>query len=314
MEKIKKQQLINWEAKLNPTHNKGRVEAVRLAMICLALNCGTNALELRKARIVPTMQRILQPEFPPELLIQVVEAYVYTQALRWHVGWKESLDKAVDRLFAWPTGEQQTPADIRQLANVPLLNHAIIELRAMFAPKSNYKSLTIPNALEGNEQHIRHMVLDLEVVPHMYNRELERARGAMGGLALQFANLETCVLTVIMAEQQNSVELFASNNSGLVTPLASLLGGPVPTKPLKPTLIDLIDSLAAKGPGKRKFVRFTHQIGPRACVRPLVDVSRFKQHQAQTGASATGGKHIFDRAYTESRMVRSRYIDLSSIS
>lgn len=73
--------MLNWEAEVRPNHDRRCLEALRLVS-----EFRTKAIDLRKTRMKPILRRVLQPDFPPELLIQVVEAYVWVQLLRWRVG------------------------------------------------------------------------------------------------------------------------------------------------------------------------------------------------------------------------------------
>lgn len=231
----------------------------------------------RMARVAATMQRALQPDFPPELLIQVLEHNILPQhkLLRWRVDHTSSLETATEKTLAWPPDTpQNTRFRLSQAAEIPFLASALIELpiAALFPnPKS---PLTIPHALTGNEHRVRHLVLDLELPispkpsPNNFfkgqrlqalDQRLSLFSASLPTLTRLFSNLTTCAVSILLDDPYNLI----SNNLNLHLkrkgPFNLILQPSHNSPDLRPTLVNFLTTFAKLGPGKHKLVRFAVQ-------------------------------------------------------
>jgi len=126
-----------------------------------------------ETRIADTMNRLASPDFPPELLLQVVETAVILQVGHWKVTYSHKLDALAASLFAWPDGvTDATRRLLQQTAETALLKRCIIRIPADLdvSLPLEYK---YPSILLESESHVKHLVIDLNIYAgSAYGREV----------------------------------------------------------------------------------------------------------------------------------------------
>lgn len=138
----------------------------------------------RAAEIANIMSHLASPDFPTELLLQVVETAVVSQAVHWNVTDFHELTALATSLFAWPKGATAaTRRLIQQTAATALLKCCIFRIPADLDELRPAK-YEVPPALVGRESHVKLLVLDLDIhVGGLLDRELAVSTGHMKLLA-----------------------------------------------------------------------------------------------------------------------------------
>lgn len=279
----------------------------------------------RKAEIANVMNRLASPDFPAELLLQVVETAVVSQVGHWNVSVYHNLGALATSLFAWPKGvTSATRRLLQQTAATALLKCGIIRIPADLDELRPAK-YEVPPALLGKENQVKLLVLDLDIhVGGLLDGELAVSAGHMNLLAEAFPRLEVCTYLLHIGYDSDVVP-----SGGYID--VSILGHvkyklkKASTAPDAPSLIvkctvedNLVDFIAAfvkSGPGRRKLIRFSRQRPeflsirgpPPREFRPLVRVSS-PDASPTAGATETtlgheenesliNAKRILDEAY-----------------
>jgi len=257
---------------------------------------------------------MLHKDFPAELLDAILEAAIRSERLRWRATEPASLNAAVDEFFAWPSAlNLDLRTRIRTAAGRALLQKAIIELPADFTNSNSTTDLVLPIALMGNEQGIRHLVLEIKLTARSpaCQAQLNKTCRGLGPLSSRLPNLEVFVVSLVLERNQNDDHEAPSFDLGKLD-LRNFTSFNK-TETLKNTLVRLLDILYAKGPGRRKWVRFIDWRGDwsSASAGPLVRVPEFVAPQAQDGSSEvdassgeskdptgpTAGEQVLEHAY-----------------
>jgi hypothetical protein len=237
-------------------------------------------LELRN----DCLERITGLSFPRELLTQVLEANIESQVPYWRIDHSASLSKVADTAFSkWPEGfGGNLQCLVRDISARAILERSLIIIPAVFTLQF---TLTTPPKVQGNEHHIRYLVLDLRTTPHdgAHNRELSRCSQSMASLKSLFQNLESCVILIHLVHNTGHITgpRVLTDALGRPTFVVSTLSyrnvksiGNVIT--LEQTFIEFVATFLRQGPGKRNFVRFTHSSLQNPALKrigPLVDMS-----------------------------------------
>jgi hypothetical protein len=214
-------------------------------------------------RIASTMNRLAHPDFPSELLLEVVEAAVLSQVSHWHVADSHRLDVLATSLFAWPDYVDIATRRllVRTAANV-LLNICIIGIPADLEERRP-PAYEIPPALVKRETEVSRLVIDLSIpLGDVYSRELTISIGNMDLLAKLFPRLAVCTFLLHIEYDLSDVP----HPSGPALE-AALLGHPMYTfhrhctstatsewlsrSTLEDSLVDFIAAFAKSGAGKR---------------------------------------------------------------
>ena len=246
----------------------------------------------READIANIMNRLASTDFPAELLLQVIETAVVSQVNHWNVTDSDTLSALAKSLFAWPKGVTATTRRLLiQSAETALLKRCIIKIPADVDERRPPK-YEIPPALLGRGNHVKHLVLDLDVhVGSFFDRELIVSTGHMDLLAEAFPRLKVCTFLlhigwdscVVPPGGFIDISILYHPNYKLVK-LDTSLGSPPRTVrcTIGDNLVDFIAAFARSGPGRRKLIRFSRLrpefrwssrgVPPRE-FRPLVRVS-----------------------------------------
>lgn len=267
-------------------------------------------------RIASYMERILDPTFPPELLLSVLEAALASERLRWR-GDADSLESAVDEFFHWPPAIDQHQRRMIQRAAAPILPRtATIEIPAQFKLQGGGAMLlTIPKVLQGHEHHIRYLVLDVRLDDRdgASQGELNKTCRAMDGMKAMFAGLKVCTISLLFDNRKTTVGRSFVDDKLRLRNRTSFSQ----SETLKVSLVRLFNDFYERGPGERKFVRFLDQCprdGSFAHAGPLVNVSGVaaEVHAANNthgedtasgtssgdeNASSSIGARVLDQAY-----------------
>ena len=212
------------------------------------------------------LKRIADPSFPEELRTLVFEA-----TMKLHVPYVKtdqsiSLTKVASQAFGkWPENIGDDAQRLLKLSSTrAVLTQSLIIIPANFTLQF---SLITPSAVQGSGHLIRYLALDLHVAPRdgTCHKELNRGSQSMASLKQLFPKLESCVFMTHLDH-----DLGRGRGSSLMTDrhgqpssvTASLdfrnvkNGGKVIT--LEESFIEFIGALCEQGPGKRKFIRFSH--------------------------------------------------------
>ena len=222
-----------------------------------------------EAEIANVMNRLASPDFPAELLLQVVETAVVSQAGGWNVEYFLELSALAMSLFVWPKGvTAATRRLLRQTAETALLKLCIIRMPADLDERRPPR-YEIPPALLGNESHVRLLVLDLDLyVGCQFDRELIVSTGNMGFLAEAFPRLVVCTYLVHFQYDPRivppggfiDVSIRYHSNYRLETSTSPPESSPRLVKcTVEDNLVDFIAAFVKSGPGRSKFIRFSRQ-------------------------------------------------------
>lgn len=215
-----------------------------------------------ETRIADTMNRLASPDFPPELLLQVVETAVKLQVGHWKVTYSHKLDALAASLFAWPDGvTDATRRLLRQTAETALLKRCIIRIPADLDVCLPLR-YQIPSALLKSESNVKHLAIDLDNhAGSSYSRELSAATDHMAMLAEAFPRLTTC--TFLLRIEYDSLAVWPRSTASVEATILGLSGWRVQDTITRCTMEDhLVDFIAAfvrSGPGRRKRIRFNKQ-------------------------------------------------------
>jgi hypothetical protein len=278
-----------------------------------------------EAYIANVMNRLASPDFPTELLLQVVEIAVVTQVSRWNVADSHTLDALATSLFAWPKGVTTTTRRLlKQTAETALLKRCIVRIPAD-SDERRPPAYKIPPVLLGRASHVKHLILGLVVhIGGLFNRDLIVSTGHMDLLAEAFPRLAVCTYllhieydsTVVPAGGSIDVSILRHANFRLENPTTPLASAYSVRRTVEENLVDFIAAFARSGPGRRKLIRFSRReilcFPPRILYcpsefRPLVRVS--SPHGSSTAGAVEDGladeekeslinaKRILDEAY-----------------
>ena len=218
------------------------------------------------------MNRLAHSDFPAELLLEVVEASVASQVSHWKVTEFHQLDVLAAGLFAWPVGvTAATRKLLVRTAAAVLLKDGIIRIPADLDERRP-PAYDIPPALLGKENHVRRLVLDLDIpVGDAFNRDLTVSIGNMSILSEAFPRLAVCTYLLHIEYDSMVAHLGLATSSTE----AIILGQPyyrlqrrleqhgdrraLVKCTLEESLVDIIAAFARAGPGKRKLIRFSRK-------------------------------------------------------
>lgn len=278
-----------------------------------------------EAYIANAMNRLASPDFPTELLLQVVEIAVVSRVNHWNVADSHTLDALATSLFAWPKGVTSTTRRLlKQTAETAILKRCIIRIPADLDERRP-PAYEIPPALLGRGNHVKHLVLDLEVhVGGLFERDLIVSADHMDLLADAFPRLAVCTYLLHIEYDSNvvpaggfiDVSILSHANFRLETPATPLASAYFVRCTVEENLVNFIAAFARSGPGRRKLIHFSRRntrpllsrgLDLRSEFRPLVSVSGPRE-SSTAGAvedgladeekeSFTNAKRILDEAY-----------------
>lgn len=221
-----------------------------------------------KSGIASILNRLASPDFPAELLLQVVETAVVSQVGHWKVTDSHKLSALVKSLFARPKGvTAATRTLLRQTAETALLKLCIIMIPADLDERRPPK-YEIPPALIGRETHVKHLVLDLDIhVGDRFNTELSVSTGHMDLLAETFPRLAVCTYLlhieydprVVPTGGYIDVSILGHQTWRLEKSTTPFAASRFVRCTVEDNLVDFIDAFARSGPGRRKLIRFSRR-------------------------------------------------------
>lgn len=242
----------------------------------------------KQAISIACLNHMLGPAFPSEMLMAVLEAAIRSERLQWRATQPESLKAAVDEFLAWPSAfDANMRTQLQEVAGRALLKKAIIELPADFTLNNGTTELVLPPAIVGNEKHIRHLVLEIKLNPRnpACQVQLNMACRGVGSLSSRLPKLEVFVASLFL--ERNESEFRAESFDPKKLALRNQKGWKIAdVEDLKTTLVRFFEVLHAKGPGRRKFVRFVDR--KKDCFAhtgPLIKVSEFMALKTKGGSS-----------------------------
>lgn len=251
------------------------------------------------------MNRLMCPDIPSELLLQIIEAAVESQISHWKVTEAHDIHELAAGFFAWPDSVPHSTREVLNQAVVTaLLRKCIIRIPVSSEIGPQSRAFRIPPALEGNENRVSRLVVDIKifvaVVSAATTRDKDLAVGArdMDVLAKAFPRLEVCTFLLhleyhVRVTRRKAGVSFEDNllrflehtfQRGVGQP-ESLGQWVIGT--IEDCLVDFIVAFSSRGPGMCKLIRFSREVhraaafagmclsghDPGRQTRPLVSVS-----------------------------------------
>jgi hypothetical protein len=150
-------------------------------------------------------------------------------------------------------------------------------------------------------------VLEIQSTPRdgCSTGKLNQVTESIGNLKLQFLNLEACIILLHITHDKDEEATSGSIEEIRSTRNISRVNGTYKVTTLEDSIVGFIDVFMKRGPGKRKFVRISHQ-GYRSdptytYIGPMVRLGSLPSdaHAPSTGepTSEVNTKRIFDTAY-----------------
>jgi hypothetical protein len=234
---------------------------------------------------------MLNPAFPAEMLMAVLEAAIRSERLRWRATEPEPLKAAVDEFFAWPSAlDANMRTQLQEAAGRALLKKAIIELPAEFTLNNGTTELVLPPAIAGNEKHIRRLVLEIKMNPRnpACQVQLNMACRGVAPLSSRMPKLEVFVVSLFLERNDSGFRAESFDPKKLA--LRNQKGWKITdVEDLKTMLVRFFEVLHAKGPGRHKFVRFVDRKKDGfANTGPLVKVPECVAPKTEDGSSQVG--------------------------
>lgn len=313
--------LDNWEAEIFSQQDRWS-QALKLV-----LKFRTKEHQRMEIRVANTIDRLLNSAtLPPELLIKIVRHVVVSQVSRWNVDETHDIDALTDKLFLWPDNVPDNFREIlKQTAVDILFKESIIRIPSEL---TSLYTLTLPQVLKTNEHHIRRLVVDIVTLPRNngYSRETTRAMRSimrsMSSLASTFTKLTVCVFLLHNRNVGQEFRFRFSTNFGEDVLELRNLNHVKRCVTWETILVDSIAVFARSGPGKRKLIRFSHNVrSDPDCRRagnelrsfgPLVEIGggawtdepSENEMARKEDLAFTRAKRIFDQSYRGPRVER----------
>lgn len=138
------------------------------------------------------------------------------------------------------------------------MKEAIIELPAEFTPPNDAPIFVTPPALAGKEHHVRHLVLDikLDLRDGAVQTQLNRASKGMRLMSSRLPNLESFVASLLIGNRKH--ESRAKSFGAEMLNIRNRVTWKM-IETLRTSLVEFCHVLRARGPGRRKFIRFLEQ-------------------------------------------------------
>ena len=259
----------------------------------------------KEAHIASAMNRLASPDFPTELLLQVVEIAVVSQVNHWNVADSHTLDALATSLFAWPKGVTATTRGLlKQTAETAILKRCIVRIPADLDERRP-PAYEIPPALLGRSSHVKHLVLNLEVhIGFFFSRELIVSTGHMDLLAEAFPRLAVCTYLlhidfdsfIVPPGGFIDVSILSHADFRSEKPTTPPASDEISMCTVEDNLVDFIAAFARWGPGRRKLICFTRRkthflpsriLNLHSEFRPLAKVS--SPHGSSTAGAVDNG-------------------------
>lgn len=185
------------------------------------------------------MRRLVDPAFPRELLLMIIEFATGSRDLHWWPSEDHTLDMLADSFFVWPCEvENDTQVILRQAVADVLLKAFLTKILLRVTTKD---TLMIPLSLNGNSIHVRRLVVELPPIflttSGRFN-EAENIRG-LELLRTSFPRLETCICMLRLGAFWSILKILP----------------PAKVATAKKKLAEVVAVFLKSGPGRRKFVR-----------------------------------------------------------
>lgn len=185
------------------------------------------------------MRRLVDPAFPRELLLIIIEAATGSRSLHWWPSEDHTLDMLAESFFVWPCEvESDTQVILRQAVADVLLKAFLTKILLRVTTKD---TLMIPLSLNGNSIHVRRLVVELPPIFLTTGGRFNEAESFRGLelLRTSFPKLETCIRLLRLGTFWIILDIL---------PPAKVIAA-------KKILAEIVAVFLKFGPGRRKFVR-----------------------------------------------------------
>ena len=110
------------------------------------------------------MNRLVCPDIPSELRLQIIEAAIKSQIGHWSVTEDHDVHDLAASFFAWPDSVPHTSRDmLERTAATALLRKCIIRIPISSKIGDEPQAFRIPLALKGNESRVSRLVVDVPI-------------------------------------------------------------------------------------------------------------------------------------------------------
>jgi hypothetical protein len=250
------------------------------------------------------MNRLVCPDIPSELLLQIVEAAVESQIGHWKVTEDHDVDVLAADFFVWPDSIPQNVRNVlERTAATALLRKCIIRIPISSKIEDQPRAFRIPSALECNETRVSRLVVDITILvgtAGAANRDKDLAIGArdMDILAKAFPRLAVCTFLLHLEYHARVIRRDTDTtfeDAMLGYPQYRFQRGAIQHESrgswnrgtLEECLVHFVVAFTGCGAGKQKLIRFSREVHRPAgfagmCLgvndngrqyRPLVNVS-----------------------------------------
>ena len=298
------QQLVAWQTKLASRQRRNK-EALRIVLKFKRHEHARN-----KMQIAETLQRLTSSALPGELLKLVVEAAAKSLTSSISTIQSSLLETVAEKVFArWPEDlTDGTRSLLRQEAVDVMLKHNFIKVPAKFTSLHTY---WLPQILRGKEHMLRYLLLDVYTLP-CTSSFTNRLEFGVDSVKLDLPHLEVCVV-LLHFHRTTDLDITDVFQTVCDLPTSQVMyrnrcNGCLELNTLEELVVAFIDSFFTLGPGKRKFIRFSHSFGRRKTkwLGALTQVGPQKlpggvpptqQPEKEEGWFTTDAQRIFEEAF-----------------
>jgi hypothetical protein len=223
------------------------------------------------------MNRLVSPKIPSELRLQIVEAAVESQVGHWKVTEAHDVHVLAAGFLAWPDSIPHTTRDVlNQTAATALLRKSIIRIPVSSKIGHQPRAFSIPPALEGYENHVSRLAVDVTVLVGIaggatHDKDLAIGVRDMDVLAKAFPRLAVCILLLHLEYHTRVMrrETDVTFEDGMLRyPQYRFQRGAMQHESrgswnkgtLEECFIDFIVAFTSRGPGRRKLIRFSREL------------------------------------------------------
>lgn len=227
------------------------------------------------------MNRLVCPDIPSELRLQIVEAAIESQIGHWKITEDQNVYDLAAGFFAWPDSVPHPSRNmLERTAATALLRKCIIRIPISSKIDDQPQAFRIPPALKGHENRVSRLVVDMPIFVATAgggNHYMDLAIGVrdMDVLAQAFPRLAVCTFLLHLVYHARVTHRDTGDGTDVTFedfmlrfPQYKCQQGAVQDEsrriwdraPLEECLIDFIVAFTSRGPGRRKLIRFSREL------------------------------------------------------